>query len=568
MEGKSETENKQELKVEDKSEQKVEPKKGILQRAVQWTNEQLFRTIFAGIKLILPERNLNPFSFFGMITFLCGVILTITGIYLMIYYVPSFEGAWNSVAKITDEVPYGFYMRGLHYWASNGMAFFAILHCFYLYFKGRYKLRNKLMWVTGVVMGVVVILEAFTGYNLIMNERAMFASRIAQSLAQGINPLLQNLMMGGGSLSEYILRFYTLHIFVLPLVVAILIMVHFPRSLILDVAAKALVIGGIMMIVGIFPAELGRKYYPTVTAGVTIPEWYLTGIYTFLRSTPWETPWFSLRGIDQMIAGLWLPLIFIALIALMPFIDRSKGFSYRERPVITSLGVLFICQAVLVTIWGNRAYNIIDPVVSESQISIRAGVFWPIFLLSGIIPFSVTYLWLKRGQAVKVPKPSGTRFYLSEQEATILIVAAVVVEAVLNYYAFLAYFSNMKEVAAVAWGAVFILFGLCIYAYRLSKVAPVDAPRSRAISLSFNKAAWAALFLQFFVAATVWFLNPISFVNQKTIAFISAIDLTVFAIVVYSYRQAKGMTVSEDREWLAVGMGMIALFLLFAIFGA
>ena len=82
------------------------------------------------------------------------------------------------------------------------------------------KLRNEILWVTGIILGTVTILEAFTGYDVIFSERAELAISIAASLTNSIpvaGPVIRDAMFGSG-FSDFVLRFYAQHVFILPLV--------------------------------------------------------------------------------------------------------------------------------------------------------------------------------------------------------------------------------------------------------------------------------------------------------------------------------------------------------------
>src|SRR6476469_10669632 len=117
-----------------------------------------------------------------MLTFVVFTILGITGAFLMLWYEPILDRAWDSVSKINDTIPYGFHMRNIHYHASNAMVMLAILHMYYQFFSGRYKIRNEILWVSGIIIGVLTILEAFTGYDIIFSELAVLPISIASSL--------------------------------------------------------------------------------------------------------------------------------------------------------------------------------------------------------------------------------------------------------------------------------------------------------------------------------------------------------------------------------------------------
>jgi len=524
---------------------------------IEWLESQLSRTIFKGIRFIIPKRVLSPFAFLGMLTFFCFVILAVTGLYLMLYYEPTLKGAYDSVYKITNEVPYGFVIRSLHYHASNAMVLLAVMHCFYLFFKGRYKIRNTLLWLDGLILGLLTVLEAFTGYSCIMNERAMFAMSIAQTLASDINPSIALIVTGGGTISDFILRFYSFHVIIIPAVMILLIIFHFPRNLILDIPFFAVIVGVILIIAGLFPAELGNKYFPGLSFAITVPEWYFAGIYAFLRT-----------GIDRDLAALILPIIFVGILAIIPFIDRGKTFRVRERPFISAFGVSSICQILLATIWGSRSYDFINPVASDADIPIDPLVFWPAFIATGIVSFGVTYFLLKRKGAVrKRVKREAVKFYLLEREVILLAATIVIIQIVLNYFAFQAYSLGFWETALIEWGVSFLGLSIALYGYRISRPQEIPLPRGRkeAIVIPLGKATGILVAFQAAIVAYAWLLDPFFYKSQKVFGIILGVALIIFAVIVYLYRITNRMS-GKDYEWIAVGLAVVAQLILFAFF--
>ncbi|KAG2478735.1 MAG: Ubiquinol--cytochrome c reductase, cytochrome B subunit, partial [Nitrosopumilales archaeon] len=308
-----------------------------------WIWDGIDRTIFTGIKFSFPARFVSPFGFLGMLTFITFVILGISGALLMFYYEPVITRAWDSVAFINDDVPFGFHIRNIHYHGSNAMVLLAILHMYYQYFSGRYKIRNEILWVTGVILGTVTILEAFTGYDVIFSERAELAISIAASLTNSIpiaGPTIREAMFGSG-FHDFVLRFYAQHVFILPLVMLGLMAVHFPRFLVFDVPMIMAISGVVLLTGGVFPVDLGFKFEPTVPPGITVPEWYLTGLYAFLRTQ-----------YDKFVTGVLWPGLFIGSLLLIPFIDRYKKFSWKDRPLVTAFGITGISQIIVTTYWG------------------------------------------------------------------------------------------------------------------------------------------------------------------------------------------------------------------------
>jgi len=214
-----------------------------------WLWDGIDRTIFTAIKFSFPARFVSPFGFLGMLTFVVFIILGVSGALLMFYYQPILDRAWDSVQFINDDVPFGFHIRNIHYHGSNAMVLLAVLHMYYQYFSGRYKIRNEVLWMTGVILGVVTILEAFTGYDVIFSERAELAISIAASLTTSIpvvGPTIRDAALGSG-FSDFVLRFYAQHVFLLPIVMLGLMAVHFPRFLVFDVPMVMAISGAILI---------------------------------------------------------------------------------------------------------------------------------------------------------------------------------------------------------------------------------------------------------------------------------------------------------------------------------
>ncbi|MFQ5497376.1 MAG: cytochrome b N-terminal domain-containing protein [Nitrosopumilus sp.] len=443
-----------------------------------WLWDGVDRTIFTAIKFSFPARFVSPFGFLGMLTFVVFIILGVSGALLMFYYQPMLDRAWDSVQFINDEVPFGFHIRNIHYHGSNAMVLLAVLHMYYQYFSGRYKIRNEVLWMTGVILGVVTILEAFTGYDVIFSERAELAISIAASLTTSIpvvGPTIRDAALGSG-FSDFVLRFYAQHVFLLPIVMLGLMAVHFPRFLVFDVPMVMAIGGAILITGGVFPIDLGFKFEPTVPPGVTVPEWYLTGIYAFMRTQ-----------YDKFVTGLLWPLLFIISIVLIPFIDRYKKFSWRDRPIITAFGITSLAQIMVTTYWGFY----ISPDVSIPLV--QRLVIDPIFFYSTMVlmvplGFGFTYMMIKLANEAerksKIAKSTGPQkvatISLSEKWINWLLVALLAFQVFLNIAAYNAALTGMKNVSLFFIGIILLVFAAFFHIYRYAmsqeKNAPPPAP--------------------------------------------------------------------------------------------
>lgn len=441
-----------------------------------WVWDGLDRTVFIGSKFSFPARFVSPFGFLGMLTFVTFIILGISGALLMFYYEPILDRAWDSVEKINNDVPFGFHIRNIHYHASNGMVLLAILHMYYQFFSGRYKIRNEILWVTGVILGTVTILEAFTGYDIIFSERAELAISIAASLTNSIpiaGPTIREAMFGSG-FHDFVLRFYAQHVFILPIVMLGLMAVHMPRFLVFDVPMVMAISGAILITGGVFPVDLGFKFEPTVPPGITVPEWYLTGLYAFLRTQ-----------YDKFVTGVLWPGLFILSLLLVPFIDRYKKFSWKDRPMITAFGITGIAQIMVTTYWGFYiSPDIAKPLVE--RLVIDPIFFYTVMILLVPLGFGFSYMMIKMSKeaerkaklaAAKGPQKVA-QIHLSAKWINWLIVALLAFQVYLNIAAYNAALSGMNNFNLFLTGVVLLVFAgmFHVYRYGMNEAKKIPAP--------------------------------------------------------------------------------------------
>lgn len=169
----------------------------------------------------------------GLITFFLFVILIVTGVLLMFYYVPSTEQAYNRMLDLRSSVAFGTFLRNMHRWAAHGMVAAVFLHMCRVFFTGSYKKPREFNWVLGVGLFLLTLFSSFTGYLLPWDQLAFWAITVGAAIA-GYAPLvgkeIQFLLLGDANVGqEALLRFYVLHIAVLPLVMTMMIAVHFWR---------------------------------------------------------------------------------------------------------------------------------------------------------------------------------------------------------------------------------------------------------------------------------------------------------------------------------------------------
>jgi quinol-cytochrome oxidoreductase complex cytochrome b subunit len=169
----------------------------------------------------------------GGITFFFFLGLTVTGVMLMFYYVPSPDRAFADLQALETNVRFGMLMRNLHRWMAHGMVISVFLHMMRVFYTGAYKAPREFNWVVGVILLVLTIALSFTGYLLPWDQLAIWAITVGMNMA-GTAPLLGDdarlVLLGGLEVSDpALIRFYTLHVIGLPLLAAIFMAVHFWR---------------------------------------------------------------------------------------------------------------------------------------------------------------------------------------------------------------------------------------------------------------------------------------------------------------------------------------------------
>ena len=169
----------------------------------------------------------------GGLSFFLFIGLTITGVLLMFYYVPSVERAYHDMQRLETDVRFGMLMRNLHRWMAHGMVLTVLMHMMRVFYTGAYKAPREFNWVVGVVLLVLTLLLSFTGYLLPWDELAFWAITVGTNMV-GSAPILGEpnrfVLIGGFDVGpEALIRFYTLHVVGLPLLAATFMTVHFWR---------------------------------------------------------------------------------------------------------------------------------------------------------------------------------------------------------------------------------------------------------------------------------------------------------------------------------------------------
>lgn len=157
-------------------------------------------------------------------------IQSVTGMFLAVYYVPSPDHAYDSIQYIMNGVAFGWLIRGIHHWGASAMVLVVFIHMLRTFFYAAYKFPREITWLTGVILLLATLGMGFTGYLLPWNQRAYWATTVGTEIpatAPLIGDLILRVMRGGYDLSAVTLaRFFAVHIWFLPAIIAVLIGIH------------------------------------------------------------------------------------------------------------------------------------------------------------------------------------------------------------------------------------------------------------------------------------------------------------------------------------------------------
>jgi quinol-cytochrome oxidoreductase complex cytochrome b subunit len=169
----------------------------------------------------------------GGVSFFLFLVLTVTGVYLMFFYVPSVTRAYQDILSIENSVAFGTFVRNMHRWGAHLMVLTVFLHMIRVFYHGAYKPPREFNWVIGVILLFCTLWLSFTGYLLPWDQIAFWAITVGTQMATYAPLLIREssfVLLGGVEVGQgTLIRFYVMHVIAFPLIVAILLVVHFWR---------------------------------------------------------------------------------------------------------------------------------------------------------------------------------------------------------------------------------------------------------------------------------------------------------------------------------------------------
>ncbi|HNE25573.1 MAG TPA: cytochrome bc complex cytochrome b subunit [Pseudomonadales bacterium] len=324
-------------------------------------------------------KNFNFWYFFGVLSLLVLVNQLLTGIWLTMSYTPTAEGAFASVEYIMRDVDYGWIIRYMH--STGASAFFAVvyLHMFRGLLYGSYKKPRELVWLFGMLIYLCLMAEGFMGYVLPWGQMSYWGAQVIVSLFGAIPVVGDSLVQwvrGDFLISGITLnRFFALHVVAIPLILVMLVVLHLlalhevgsnnpdgieikkkkgangkpldgipfhPYYTVHDLVGIAVFLFVFCFILFFMP-EMGGYFLEHAnfemannlkTPPHIAPVWYYTPFYAMLRATTLE-----FFGLSSKFWGFVIMAAAIAILFVLPWLDRSKVKSWRYKGRLTQIAI-------------------------------------------------------------------------------------------------------------------------------------------------------------------------------------------------------------------------------------
>jgi ubiquinol-cytochrome c reductase cytochrome b subunit len=340
------------------------------------------------------------------------VFETITGLFLMIWYTPSPEIAYGNMIDIMSNVPLGKLMRDMHRLGAEAMVIIVFLHMLRTFFTGSYKKPRQFTWFTGVVLLLVTLVLSFSGYLLPWDQLALWAVTIGASMVEAAPPQdlvganLNLLVRGGPDMgANGLLRFYLLHVLVLPLLLFIFTGVHYYKVIIHghslppqkenigeDTAKRVPLDKRVYFIPDVLSNEMMWIGVTTFVL-VVLSTWFFKApleSHADPQHTPLHTlaPWYflwiqgALKLGSKVFWGLVFPGLIFGFLAVMPYLDATPSRRYADRRVAMTVCYILLAALVIFSYWGLPTVGVETSgdieVLAEMIPEEHAGVMRPI----------------------------------------------------------------------------------------------------------------------------------------------------------------------------------------------
>jgi len=328
---------------------------------------------------------LNTLGFVALIAFIVQVI---TGIMLLLYYVPHPDYAFQSVQTITNDIPYGWLFRLIHNIGSNILIAVIIIHLVHVFLRVSYKKPREITWISGCIMFFLVLLTSITGQLLPWHQTGFWQTTVTSTIPAFLPVIgegISSYMRGGEFVTGVTLsRYFSFHVVILPVIICALIGIHvllvrrqgistsvivepesnktlhddfhreshsegnpcFPhfslKRLFMVMIYFAVIFFIMTFMPNLFlPPESNIPANPLMTPELIRPAWYFLAPYQLIKIIPND------------LLGISLLVIFSVFLLFWPFFDaKDAGRNISKRPLLLSLGLIVLGLWTILTIWG------------------------------------------------------------------------------------------------------------------------------------------------------------------------------------------------------------------------
>ncbi|ABC32549.1 Cytochrome b subunit of the bc complex [Hahella chejuensis KCTC 2396] len=361
-----------------------------MQKLIQWIDDRLpvVDAFEKHMSKYYAPKNFNVWYFFGSLSLVVLINQLLTGIWLTMSYNPSAEGAFASVEYIMRDVEFGWLIRLMH--STGASAFFVVvyLHMFRGLLYGSYKKPRELVWIFGMTIYLCLMAEAFLGYLLPWGQMSYWGAQVIVSLFGAIPYVGEDLaqwIRGDYLISGITLnRFFALHVIALPIVLLGLVVLHIlalhevgsnnpdgveikknkdengipkdgipfhPYYTVHDIVALIVFLFVFCVVVFYFPEMNGyflekpnfEPANPLKTPEHIAPVWYFTPFYAMLRAIT-----YPLFGVDAKFWGVVVMGAAIAILFVLPWLDRSPVKSIRYKGAMSKIALLVLVVSFVI----------------------------------------------------------------------------------------------------------------------------------------------------------------------------------------------------------------------------
>ncbi|HEY3414962.1 MAG TPA: cytochrome bc complex cytochrome b subunit [Armatimonadota bacterium] len=341
-----------------------------------WADERLhLSAIFrATLTEYMVPRNLTLWHTLGSILIACFVIQVVTGMLLLVYYVPEVSKAFESVTFISNGVSFGWLVRRIHAMTSHLFVLAVFLHLLSTLFMRTYRKPREPQWLTGMILFGLVLTAALSGYLLPWSQLSYWATTVSTNSAGSIPGIGKELVLwlrGTDKVTQFTLgRFFALHTSIVPFTIFAMVGIHllflrqtgiaapkakseaarakvpfYPHMLTKELFSIFILLALLNVLVFYFPqlnfpADTLRPANPLETPAHIKPEWYFLANYQVLKSVPNE------------FLGIFLQMCVGVVLLLLPFLDRSREDDMRFHRLFLGVATLGVIGYVGMLIWG------------------------------------------------------------------------------------------------------------------------------------------------------------------------------------------------------------------------